>query len=670
MKKIWINIAKFGRVMMRIEKIILKNFRQYKNLELSFPLESSNDLHIIIGQNGMGKTTLLNSINWCLYDEEPHSSESSSKLPLLNLESIENSEDDLQEVSVELWVKTNDMQYILFQRSQLFRIIPTDNIPIPGNSELTVTIQNQQGNTKIIEDEKEALKKVNRFVPKEIREFYFFDGERLDNYFKDTKGKNIKNQVQILSSILYLVNMESRLEKMQKSLTQDAGKLNPDIESKREELKIAEKRCESLKEEIIRINDQIEKSEIEIKGINNKLIDLPDATELEQKRKRFLDNKKELEEILIGKKEEKITFLLKTAKIIFLSPTITKSLQIINKKKRNKEIPPTIDKSLLEKILFDCNCDVCGRPLDEKAKNSVEELLRTVKLSSEVVQELHSMENPLLNYKDDFFNFKEKRNEKQKEIQLYEKQIDNSLNEIKEIDEKLLGHDVKQIKEWVRQRKLLEEANKTNLVKKGTFNEQLKIKEKKSKIIGNDLKKLVAQENKARSIKKKLAFTDKALKVVKKTKKSIMIETKKFIESETKSVFFGLLWKTATFKDVKIDNNYNLKLIHKKGYDCLGSVSAAERELLALSFTLALHSISGFESPILIDTPVARVSDKHRENFADIFLKVSKDKQIILLLTPAEYSNDISKILNNNNSSKYEINLISDESEAKIEEIT
>jgi len=81
------------------------------------------------------------------------------------------------------------------------------------------------------------------------------------------------------------------------------------------------------------------------------------------------------------------------------------------------------------------------------------------------------------------------------------------------------------------------------------------------------------------------------------------------------------------------------------GYDCLGSCSAAERELLALSFTLALHRISGFESPILIDTPVARVSDEHRTNFADIFLDVSKNKQIILMFTPAEFSDDIRDIL-------------------------
>ena len=616
----------------------------------------------------MGKTTFLNAINWCLYGEEPHSSPSTSKLPLLNLDSIENAEDNFQEVMVEIWVTADNSSYILFQRRQIFRIHGND-IPIPGNAEFNVTTQDHKGNTKILEDD-EAQMVVNRFVPETIKEFYFFDGERLDNYFKDTKGKNIKNQVQVLSSIYFLLNMESRLTKMNKTLNRQAGELNPDIQSKREELIMAKKDCESINQEISRVQNQIDKNANEIKEINKKLIDLPDAAELEKKRNSLVMKKKDKEKTLVEKNVEKQRFLLKSAKLIFLNPSIKNSLNTINDKKRKKEIPPTIDKSLLEKILLDCNCNVCGRQLDANSKMNVENLLKSVKLSSDVVNELHSMENPLLIYKDDYLDFMEKRKELQLNIRNYEEQLDELLKDIKNIDEKLLGHDVKQIKEWGRQRQMLEAANQTNLVKIGSLKEQLKLRSKKYSTIKAELKKLVDREKKAILIRKELLFTKKALDIVIKTKKSIMEETKNYLESETKKIFFDLLWKTATFKDVKIDKDYKINLIHEKGYDALGSASAAERELLALSFTLALHSISGFDSPILIDTPVARVSDKHRENFAEIFLKVSKNKQIILLFTPAEYSEDIYEILNDKISGKYEINLMSDENEAIIEGLT
>jgi len=108
-------------------------------------------------------------------------------------------------------------------------------------------------------------------------------------------------------------------------------------------------------------------------------------------------------------------------------------------------------------------------------------------------------------------------------------------------------------------------------------------------------------------------------------------------------------------------------LIHALGYPCLGSVSAAERELLALSFTLALHEVSGFNSPILIDTPVARIDEEHRENFGNAFIRVSKNKQTILLFNPAEYSQEISNILDDNCSCRFASKLMTNEFETTLE---
>jgi AAA15 family ATPase/GTPase len=74
---------------MRIEKIIAKNYRQFKEIEILLNKKPDNDLHIAIGRNGTGKTNILNAINWCLYGDEPHLSRDSQQLPFLNLKSIE-----------------------------------------------------------------------------------------------------------------------------------------------------------------------------------------------------------------------------------------------------------------------------------------------------------------------------------------------------------------------------------------------------------------------------------------------------------------------------------------------------------------------------------------------------------------------------------------------------
>lgn len=656
-------------IMRRIERIILKNFRQYKDLDLTFSKDEANDLHLIVGDNGMGKTTFLNAINWCLYGEEPHSSEKSSKLPLINLNSIENTKDDFISVVVEVWITDQFNDYMVFQRKQTFRIDHKRKLPIPQNNEFIVTYHDSKGNAKILEDAEAELVS-QRFVPSAIREFFFFDGERLDNFFEKKDGDKvdrIKNNIFTISHIFLLDNMENRLIKMKNEFRRTAGKLNPKIDEKRKELDIAKNNLEDIESELNNTKRQIDLANKEIQDYEAKLKNSSDATTLDARRKKHIKNKNELEKKLEEKTELKKLFLQDSAKIIYLWPAIKNSINCIEDKKRKNEIPPTIDKSLLEKILLDNNCDICGRHLEDNSRIRVESLLKKVNLSTEIVRELHSMENPLLNYKEKVLNFMETRKNIQKDIQYYENQIKIEETEIDTLNKQLSGINVDQIREWHEERLKLENANKTNYIKMGSLKTQIVSLKNRINKLKNEEKKLVNQEDKAEKIKQKLAFTEAALSVIEKTKDSIMIETKKFIESETRRIFFALLWKTATFKDVTIDEEYNINLIHNSGFDCLGTASAAEKELLALSFTLALHNVTGFDCPILIDTPVARVSGKHRENFAKIFLKVSENKQIILLFTPAEFSEDIKSIFDGNIINKYKINMISDEKEAKIE---
>lgn len=126
-------------------------------------------------------------------------------------------------------------------------------------------------------------------------------------------------------------------------------------------------------------------------------------------------------------------------------------------------------------------------------------------------------------------------------------------------------------------------------------------------------------------------------------------DVKSQMESETMSLFDDLVWKENTYGRIEFDDNFRLNLF-SKGTDisCIETTSAAERELLALAFTIALHRVSGHDSPLFIDTPVGRVSDNNRENFAKTLVNVSTQKQIVLAFTPSEYSDEIRGFFNQN----------------------
>ena len=113
-----------------------------------------------------------------------------------------------------------------------------------------------------------------------------------------------------------------------------------------------------------------------------------------------------------------------------------------------------------------------------------------------------------------------------------------------------------------------------------------------------------------------------------------------------------------------IKENYTISVPHRSGYGALGSLSAGERQALAMSFTRALHSISGFDSPLLIDTPVSKVSAT-TEEFAKIFLGTSHEKQLELLFTPKEYYGDVENVLAPHASNIYRLDF--EKSETKVE---
>ena len=179
---------------MRIERINIKNYRQYRKLDIDF---SSKKLHLIKGIMGTGKTNFLNAINWCFYKEEPYRKKESMRLPLLNLNSKDESEEgDILDISVEIWGKYKDST-IVFKRIAQCQIINKDgkkDVSLYKNPEIQVKHNLGGGSFKILEGEP-AQEFVQRIVPIEIRDFFFFDGERLDRYFKEATGQNKKSGV-------------------------------------------------------------------------------------------------------------------------------------------------------------------------------------------------------------------------------------------------------------------------------------------------------------------------------------------------------------------------------------------------------------------------------------------------------------------------------------------
>ncbi|TET21462.1 MAG: hypothetical protein E3J71_09645 [Candidatus Stahlbacteria bacterium] len=654
---------------MRIERILLKNYRQFKDMEIPFTKKTDNDLHIIIGKNGAGKTNILNAINWCLYNKEPHLSKSSKRLPLLNLMTIqETSQVGSHKVIVEVWTRTESGSRIKFKRLARYRVHEEGGEPMLQDTNFEVEISGGKEGTDFQKNEK-AKPYVERFVPEGIREFYFFDGDRLDVYFKEVTEQRIQHEIFKISQIDLLDIVSRGIEKTLKDIRNEAGKMNPVIDKKREELEEKEDRLAEAEQKIETCEKEISRANVKVKELGEKLEELPDVEVLQNRREELKKRKEKKKNLRATKLQEKKDLLLEYSKIIRLWPAIKTTLEVIDEERKKKTIPPRIAKEVLEEILQNNTCTICGNTLDAAAKNHVRDLLKKIKVRSDVAYELTKMETPLRESKDELKGFEEKLIKVTHELVGYEEDLDAIEREINKIDKQMSGFDdVSKIKirGWSEDLRKFEALENEEREKLGSLKAEKKRLLSEVNQLKGDLDTELRKETKAVKLKKQIDFCARALEIANKTKTMVMTGTRDRVEEATKKLFFRLLWKKETYGDVKIHENYELEVIHSMGYSCLGSLGAGERQLLAISFTLALHQVSGFDSAILIDTPVARLSDEHRENFGKIFSEVSTDKQTILLFTPDEYSEDISKHLDVKASTRYLLKLSEDEKETQL----
>ncbi len=86
----------------------------------------------------------------------------------------------------------------------------------------------------------------------------------------------------------------------------------------------------------------------------------------------------------------------------------------------------------------------------------------------------------------------------------------------------------------------------------------------------------------------------------------------------------------------------------RRGHDALGTMSQGETQAVAIAFTLALHTVSGYEGPLMIDAPLAKTNGRMRENMAQMLLELSKTKQVVMFVMPSEFTSETKKVFQGN----------------------
>ena len=194
---------------MLIQKVKVKNFGPFVgNHEMSFSYGDNNNVNVIFGNNGTGKSSLFDALRWGLYGNNSLSKELNS---YINYQSAEEADG---EMSVELTLKTNaNKKYILFRNQRFQKTIKGEETHLDGL--LNLKIENKNGTVRdVIED----LKMLDQYPI-----LFFVNSEEIYNFISlinDQKIKIPENFGKILES-----NANSLLKKWDAKKSFTRGKL-------------------------------------------------------------------------------------------------------------------------------------------------------------------------------------------------------------------------------------------------------------------------------------------------------------------------------------------------------------------------------------------------------------------------------------------------------------
>ena len=248
---------------MKINKLVLKNFRSYEE-ETVFDFTTTNNKNIILigGKNGAGKSTIFEAIKVCIYGPiaykyQGFNSSYISKIKSnINNNSLKNdSVNAFVSIDIEITENTDKNTYTLLREWTYSDKKLNENFSVYKN----------HSTSKLNEEELNYFENyITSVISPKIFEFFFFDGEHLSEFFI---GKN--SNVHLKESLLSLCNFDT-FEVLKNTIISN----NRNSKNSSDEIEIAKENYLNLEEKLRELYSEEEVLGNELQNVSNELEDL------------------------------------------------------------------------------------------------------------------------------------------------------------------------------------------------------------------------------------------------------------------------------------------------------------------------------------------------------------------------------------------------------------
>lgn len=628
---------------MIITKIRFENYRAYYGeVSFDFPIDGERNVTIIFANNDVGKTCFFSGVLFCLYG----SKDSDSLKDMINVNA---QREGIYQSSVTIFAEQDGAEISITRDISLRGNVKGDISSKDLRSTLVIT---KAGVPISATDDAEKMDYINSIVHEDAAQYFFFDGEKINDY-SVADGPEYREAIARILGIKEVENAIDDLRRIAKEYEKDRDacleeqNTYNDTLQRKKDLELTVQDLEELdRSYLIEIQDGnalIAKHEEELKKFTEIGAKVARKQELTQQIK---ERENELEE-LEAKRQE---LFQKNATVVlgvilferfdrdragqpstpYLSTAIQQYLEHLCSEKQcicgepmspehSQHIQEYISKNLVtdDSIIIARERDILFSSLSKYLSHGIESknaFLSCCEAILAVSIDISTLNGELIKLKRDIGSFNEEAGEKiQQDVQRAERKIEETKYRKAQNDFQL--HDAKK-----------------NLA---------------------DLEVLLAQYSQANNAsaksQRKLNYAQRLETTFEAYLQKLLEEKRKTVEEKATEVFLSITNNRRKYRGIRINSDYRLLLELTDGeqYEIepgrMLNPSAGQSKVISLSYIAGLNKSSNYAAPIIIDNPLGLFSDEHREAITNYLPHFGK--QIIFMVSSGDLSDKYRQII-------------------------
>ena len=635
---------------MKLKKLTIRNFRQfYGEVSISFSTDDKASVTVIHGENGAGKTSLLNAFKWVLYGTTDFDTNNQN---ILSERAIaEAGQDSPIIMSVTLEFDDDGFAYTA-HREQKFVKGAGLHAESLGPS---VPLLNWINSAGLSGRSSNPGSQLNQILPEDMHGYFFFNGERIEKLAYNSASTQVREAIKCLMGLNILDRAEKQLKGPvirhfnKEAKDSSSGNMTVLLE---EQSKLTDK-IQQKEDEIKDWKSTLSEIDLEIEAIDKRLQSIEAIAE-KQKRRKMLEE--QLEQIIIDKADASAALnknVTERGFLAFIDSQLTGVKQYLDEMRIRGEIPSKIKATFIDDLIGLGKC-ICGQPLEPgsdcvMALESYKTTLKDNGVEEQFMTLFGHMSHLQSERKALFANINESMT---KLTELDDRRM-NFLGQIDELGEKIKGvEDSADLEE--RRVGLKADSRRLNANcavgehAKSDWEEQLKDKEK-------EIEKELANSNQADLSQRRKQLAKEVAETIGEFHEAMAHQVRLDLSKKVDDTFRKIMKKDYW---AEIDEGFTLKIfknIEGHGKQPVWEKSTGENQVTSLCFISSVVNSAkervtksgglqkGGIYPIVMDSPFGALDPEYRQKVAN-FIPALAD-QVIVMVSKSQWRGEVEREL-------------------------